>query len=308
MQGKGNIIWLFFIVSSLMVSGCKNNTTSEENEIKASTPVTVTNISNEKLTEYIELNATSGFQKKNIVRSNATGFLSMVNINPGDNVSRGSVLFSLITKEASALKESKTISDSSFQFKGEIKISASQIGIVSSIAHQQGDYVQEGDELATIAEPFSLIFYMQVPYELAESIHVGQKCEILLPNEKQSEGAIVSILPSADLLSQAMTIVVKPKNAGLIPENIIARIRIAKIIKNEAYTLPKEAILTDETQSGFWVMKLINDTIAVKIPIQKGIEQDEKIEIIQPVFQKSDRIIYNGNYGLEDTARVNIVK
>lgn len=308
MQKNTIIQWLLNMMISTALVSCATNTIKEENPAAASTPVTVTTISKGKLTEYIELNAITVFQRKNIVRSTATGFLSAMNISQGGTVNRGDVLFSLVTKEYAALQKGSTANDSSILFKGEIKIRASQSGIISSIAHQQGDYVQEGDELGTIAEPASRVFNLQVPFELAGNIHAGQSCEILLPDNRQIEGIIGIILPSADALSQAMTMVVKAVKQENIPENIIVRVRIAKSIKNEAYTLPKEAVLTDETQTEFWVMKLVSDTRAVKISVNKGVEQDDRIEIVQPLFEKTDRFIVTGNYGLADTVTINIVK
>ncbi len=68
--------------------------------------------------------------------------------------------------------------------------------------------------------------------------------------------------------------------------------------------LPKAAVLANEEQSEFWVMKLINDSTAIKVPICKGIETSEKVEILKPSFYKTDRILLSGNYGLPDTARV----
>jgi multidrug efflux pump subunit AcrA (membrane-fusion protein) len=308
MQGNKNLLWLSPFFISLITFGCRQSATTDEKDIKAATPVTVTGISEGPLTDFAEFNATSAFQNKSTLRSTANGFLSAVKVNPGDPVSCGKVLFTLITKEAAALKNSNVSNDSSWQFKGEIKISALQNGIVSSVGHQLGDYVQEGDELATLADPSSQMFYLQVPFEMAHNIRTGQTCEIKLPDEKRIRGRIGAVLPSADLQSQSMAIVVKPEKAEKIPENLIVRVRIARSVKKEACALPKEAVLTDETQTAFWVMKLINDTVAVKIPIQKGIEEDGKIEILEPAFRKSDRIILSGNYGMEDTARVIIVK
>jgi len=54
------------------------------------------------------------------------------------------------------------------------------------------------------------------------------------------------------------------------------------------------------------VMKLINDSIAVKVSIKKGIELADIVEILQPAFEPSDRILLTGNYGLPDTAKVMI--
>ena len=70
--------------------------------------------------------------------------------------------------------------------------------------------------------------------------------------------------------------------------------------------LPKGAVLANETQSEFWVMKLINDTMAVKVDIKKGLENSEKVEITSPSFLKTDRFLMTGNYGLPDTAIVKI--
>ena len=107
--------------------------------------------------------------------------------------------------------------------------------------------------------------------------------------------------------SQTLTLVVKPADAQNIPENLIAQVNILKYSKSNVFTLPKESILTDETQTIFWVMKLINDTTAVKVLIKRGIESKGLVEILEPTFSVSDRIIYSGNYGLEDTAKITII-
>jgi uncharacterized NAD(P)/FAD-binding protein YdhS len=51
-------------------------------------------------------------------------------------------------------------------------------------------------------------------------------------------------------------------------------------------------------------MKMINDSTAVKVPVKKGIETSDKVEILSPEFSPQDKILLNGNYGLADTAKV----
>ena len=58
----------------------------------------------------------------------------------------------------------------------------------------------------------------------------------------------------------------------------------------------------------FWVMKLINDSMAVKTMIKPGITAGNKVEILSPAFSLQDRIINKGNYGLSDTAFVNTIQ
>jgi hypothetical protein len=67
-------------------------------------------------------------------------------------------------------------------------------------------------------------------------------------------------------------------------------------------------VLGNETQTEFWVMKIINDTTAVKVPVVKGIESIDEVEITDPLFLPSDKILLTGNYGLTDTATVVIMK
>jgi hypothetical protein len=120
------------------------------------------------------------------------------------------------------------------------------------------------------------------------------------------EGIISSRLPVADIQSQTESFIVKPTTPEKLPENLIAKISIIKSSKVKAFTLPKTAVLSNETQTDFWIMKLINDSTAVKIPVKKGIELSDKVEILQPVLDRSDRILQTGNYGLPDTAKVTI--
>jgi uncharacterized NAD(P)/FAD-binding protein YdhS len=61
-------------------------------------------------------------------------------------------------------------------------------------------------------------------------------------------------------------------------------------------------------QKNFWVMKLINDSTAVRVPITKGIETTDRIEILSPKFSTSDKFLLTGNFGLSDTAKVKVTQ
>jgi hypothetical protein len=77
-----------------------------------------------------------------------------------------------------------------------------------------------------------------------------------------------------------------------------------KNIKKDAISLPKEAILADETLEHFWIMKMVNEEYAEKVSIIKGIETDGQVEILSPVLSVEDIILVSGNYGLPDKAKV----
>lgn len=286
-----------------IITGCVQKSEEPENVPDVKTPVTLTSIAVKSLSETIELNAFSIFIKKNIVKSTATGFVENIEINPADLVEKGQLLFSIKTKEASAI-DRNNFKDSSLIFAGSIQIKAPKAGVISSVSHQKGDYVQEGDELACISDLNSLEYLLQVPFEMREFIHNNMSCEIILPDNKIIEGIVLNNLPSMDIASQTESFAVKPKVLEKQPENLIVKIRIIKTSKNNVVVLPKNAILANEEQTEFWIMKMINDSIAIKVPIDKGIETSYEVEILKPLFTKSDRILLSGNYGLADTAKV----
>jgi hypothetical protein len=66
--------------------------------------------------------------------------------------------------------------------------------------------------------------------------------------------------------------------------------------------------MTDEIQKKFWLMKIVNDSLAVKIPITKGIENENLVEIVSDILFENDLVISEGAYGLPDSTIVNIEK
>jgi multidrug efflux pump subunit AcrA (membrane-fusion protein) len=131
---------------------------------------------------------------------------------------------------------------------------------------------------------------------------------VILPNKETLAGTISGSLPFVDSLSQTQAVSIKVNTSHTIPVNLVAQVKIIKYEKSAVAVLDKKAVLSDETQQDFWVMKLINDSTAVKVPVKTGIESGNKIEIVTPDFQPNDRFIISGNYGLADTAKVIVDK
>ena len=82
---------------------------------------------------------------------------------------------------------------------------------------------------------------------------------------------------------------------------------MTKTSNNKTISLPKSAVLCDETETDFWIMKMINSNTAIKIPIQKGIQTEDMVEILSPILTSKDKILLSGNYGSGDTIRVKVI-
>ncbi len=304
-----SLIYFCLIICPIFLFSCNSNDKPEDEDAKvvSQTPITVTQISDTTLADYIELNATSTTLQKNYVKSNANGYLQETNLMPGQNVTKGELLFTIKTKEAQSIGNSIAKLDTSFKFSGLNKIKAPQSGYISQLSHHAGDYIADGDPLAVISDRSSFVFIMQLPYELKRYVKTGQNINLTLPGGKLVNGLVKSFMPTVDTVAQTQGVVIKLNNSDQIPENLVAKARIIKASKGHAFTLPKSAILANETQTEFWVMKLINPTTAVKVPVKEGIISGEQVEILTPKFTATDKIILTGNYGLPDTAKIKIV-
>ncbi|MCX6308736.1 MAG: efflux RND transporter periplasmic adaptor subunit, partial [Bacteroidia bacterium] len=192
----------------------------------------------------------------------------------------------------------------SFRFNGSSRLAAPCNGYLTALNFRSGDYVQDGETLAAISDLGSLEFILDLPYALKSSLSLNRKLMLILPGEQKIIGTIGSALPTVDVVSQTQRYRIRVSSTENIPENLIAKVLYVQKSVTSAVSLPKDAILTNEVQSEFWVMKMINTNTAVKIPIVKGIEKGDRVEIRSPKLLPTDRILLTGNYGLPDTANV----
>ena len=301
---------LYLVSVPLLLFSCRGSAPADDasDNVKAITPVTVTNVNDTSMVSYIYLNATTVFLQKNFVKANANGYIQSANILPGHFVEKGQLLFTIKTKEAQSIGSTINVLDTAFKFSGVNRIKAPLHGFVTQLTHQVGDYVQDGEQLAVISDRSSFVFLMQLPYELRQTVKQDQSVQLTLPDGSKLNGKVASFMPSVDTLSQTQGITIKVNTDRPIPENLVAKARIIKTEKTNTISLPKSAILSNETQTEFWVMKMINPSTAVKIPVTKGIEAGDRVEIVSPKFSAQDKILVSGNYGLADTAKVKIVQ
>jgi multidrug efflux pump subunit AcrA (membrane-fusion protein) len=304
---RTNLFFLLISATATLLQSCNHSAPTTEKVTEAKTPVTVVPVTFKSVSATVALPAVATFMNKNIIRATTGGTIEKILITQGEFISPDQLLFAIRTRESMSLN--KTVQgDTSLSFKGLINISSHEEGVINSISYQKGDFVQEGDELAVVSEQNSLVFILDIPFELDKYVKNNRNCNIILPDNRQLTGTITGKLPEMDIQSQTVRYVVKPVTTDRLPANLIASINLIKSTNEKAVVLPKQAVLADETQTEFWVMKLLNDSTAIKVIVNKGYENNEEVEITEPEFQASDRIILTGNYGLSDTARVTIIK
>jgi hypothetical protein len=301
--------YFYILLFSFFFIACNTKPAEEETSVAPKSPVQISTIRIGEIDDNLLLSATTIYLNRNVITAEIPAFITKVNIHLGDKIIKGQVLYELQTKESKALGKQSFNTDTSITNIGIIKIYAPASGIISTFDKQQtGDYVLEGTQLCTIAESNDLAFQVNVPYEFTQFTKIGSQCTITLPDNSVHAAIITTPLTAMNSLAQTQTILAKCKESLFLPENLIVKIQVIKNMKGNKQIVAKPCVLSDEMMQEFWVMKLINDSTAVKVPIIIGNKNDKEIEINSPKFNSNDRIIINGNYGLTDTASVKITK
>jgi biotin carboxyl carrier protein len=305
---RTSMICTFIIPIILFLSGCSNKEKQVESSLIPKANVHVTTIKKEDINDTIFLSATTVFNRKTAVQAPFSGYVTKVNVVTGSIVSNGNEIFEMVTKEYMSLnsKIERTDTLSVRHLLGKITINSPVSGQVMELSVQEGAFVQEGSMLCTIVNISDLNLNLFVPVEYSAYFSKGMNCTIILPNEQRVSARIINLLSKAETNTQSETYLLKPNERIIIPEGINVKVFNVVQKKNSSQLLPKEAVLANETLDKFWVMKLINDSTAIKVVVRTGLNTGENIEIIEPQFSTEDKIISQGNYGLPDTAFINV--
>jgi len=303
---KKIFLYLFLFIAITVVA-CKKKIANSEKPLEKGVPVSIVEVTYGNIEEQVTLMANSIYLKRNLVTAPVPAFITDVRIKLGEKVNRGDVLYVLETKERRALGGSYTGIDSTLKDFGKLIIKAPSDGIISTLDKQQiGDYVLEGNPLCTIAESKKLAFQINVPYEDVHLLKMNSYCMIVLPDKSELKARIITPLTSMNVLAQTQIFLAQPVEILFLPENLIASVKITTQEKIGAQLIPNVCLLSDEVMKNFWVMHLINDSVAVKTSVEIGLKNDRYTEIVQPIFHAGEKIISEGSYGLADTAVVKI--
>lgn len=300
-----SLLILLTTVFSLLVSCGRKPSEQPEKIIVPKAAVKIISLVKGNIENQLILNGKTVFLKKNQVVAPISGYITTVHVKFGDKVQEGNVLFEIQTRENKALQQSgNPVSDF-----GKISVAATTSGMVNEpVTLGTGAYVVEGTPLCNLVDNNDLLVMVNVPYENHNLIKQGIKCRLFLPDNTQIDGTVFQIRPFVSETSQTQEVLIKTTGSRALPENMNLTAAFLKSGSDETLLLPKKAILTNETQEEFWVMKIIQDSIAVMVPVETGIKNDSLVEVKSSGLTLEDVIILEGGYGLEDSSLVNIVR
>ena len=291
---------------AMVITACTSANSEQEAETEIKSDVKVTQPVIATIEQTSAFKGTTRYLQTNTFRAQVSGIVKSVGCQVAGTVSDGQPLFIVQPMEAAALQKSG-FNDEDFNAFQDTTFS-NLAGTVSSLNVQVGDFVQAGDVLATCIRTNSMRIIIDVPAEQLGTIRPGMSCTILLPDGEKSAGKVMGQWPSANIQNQAQPFIIKPTNDFNLAENISLSVQFKTGELPDALWIPKSALQGNELQTAFWVMKLVNDTTCVKIPVTKGQETDSLVQLLNSPISNNDRLVSEGGYGLPDTAIVRIIK
>lgn len=290
----------------LFLHSCQSPSNETDSEVVAKADVMTMKPLEKDTSTYREYEGITQFAKHIDIRAQSSGFISKSFLSAGQRVTPHQLLFTVKSRETtllgSAFHNSKT-----FAHMEDSILSQSTL-IINKVMVQQGDFVQVGDLLASGVNTESLHILMSVPVEMNTSNIENKTCQIILPDERKIKGKVGYSLPIADNTDQTNQFLITPEISQRLPENIHVKIEIQDQEIKDGIFIPKSAVYSNEELTKYWVMKVIHDSLALKIPIHRGYETDSLVQITNSNIGPTDNLIYRGGYGLADSSYVNVIQ
>lgn len=299
-----NRIFMWPLLLAAVAAGCSKQAADDSGATaEPRTSVTLTQVSYGTIANDITVSATTAYLKKSVVSAPIAGFIVRGSIEPGIRVGRGQSLFTIETKEHRALQGADNILPN-----GYTAVRTGVGGVVTEVMQQPGSYVTEGAPLCTIAEIGSFVFELNVPPEQMRYFKPGRRCVVQLPDGTSVTAVVGEPLAIMNAESQVQQLVAYARTKFL-PEGMNVKVTVnTSSNSGRQMLLPKAAVQSDDYLQHFWVMKLANDSTAVKVSVTVGNSNADYIEVNSPALSPSDRIILTGGYALENNARVTVAK
>ena len=123
--------------------------------------------------------------------------------------------------------------------------------------------------------------------------------------DRTFEGKIVRINSALDVATRTLqTEIHIPNTDRMLRPGMFAKIEIALSTRAGALTVPRVAVIEDGKDR---VVFTVENNLAVRKPIVTGIEQGDKVEVLQGI-NEADRIVIKGQGSLKDRSPVRVVE
>ena len=181
-------------------------------------------------------------------------------------------------------------------------------GVITDRPLYQGEMAAAGTPLITVMDVSRIVARAHIPEAQAESLKVGDPAEISsLDGKDKISGKVTIVSPALDPNSTTVEIWAEAKNPkGQFRAGASVNLTMVSKTAADAIVIPKSALLVDPKE-GSSVMVVGSDSHAHERKVQTGIQQDDRVEIVQGL-KEGEVVVIVGAYGLPDNVKVSVQK
>jgi len=261
------------------------------------------------------------------IRAPFTGVLTLLRIAVGDRVGANQVLAAIVNQPSQAaligaetmLRSASTPAQRSDAERALVlarqnlvatQLRAPRAGVVVSRSASQGDLLNQGDSILTIASAGSIVFVARIAQADLAQVRLGQRANVNLPGQLGVVPGVVHGLLPADTNS-VMTVPVRIdfstdlQTAGApIQTGLFGTVEIVVGERSAVPIVPAAAVLRDDISGISRVALVTPKGLAHWVNVTTGATQGGKVEIKYPALTPGQRVIVSGQVGLPEGSKV----
>jgi HlyD family secretion protein len=181
-------------------------------------------------------------------------------------------------------------------------------GVVTDRPLYPGEMATTGAPLLTVMDISRIVARMNMAQDQAKEVKVGNEATLTQAgSETPIPGKVIVVSPATDPNSTTVQVWVQADNPGerLRPGESVHVAIVAAVIDG-ATLIPAPAVMANE--EGETIVMVVDDkNVAHERPVELGAKEPEMVQVVSGV-QPGERVITEGGVGLEDKAKVRVMK
>lgn len=200
------------------------------------------------------------------------------------------------------------------------KIVSPAYGVVLSRNISEGDVASTGQAAFEIANLIGYQVRVYLPLEEWRNVQIGQPVNFRVSNRSEisSKGRVTQISPRLDPTTGLGEVVISlTQDRQAIYQGVLVEAIINVETHNDAVVIPRSALVenvqtliepesnTIQLERSYSVFAVKNDTLAVQKELKLGIEQGNRVEVLEGL-QPGDQVVITGQSSLSDSSKVRV--
>ena len=240
-------------------------------------------------------------KEQSVVISKIQGEVKSINVEIGDEVNKGDILFTVSGINPNLSQT--TALGSNLIIQG---VKAPIDGIVSNINITKGQILLPSEPPMLIVNLNDIYVQIGVAGDVINKLTKNQEARVIIDSvsEDAVEGKIVKISPVPDLRTQLYSITVEIKNKDkLIKPGMLAQVIIKTDVMENVIVIPSDTVFYRDDIAYVYV---VNEGTALEREIEIGLDTGEMINVIKGL-DKGEPVVTKGHNFIDDGTKVEVV-